>query len=71
MNQAIEQDPEHVIWNLERIQEIDHNPYLGQWQYGIVFKAPPQLLMRAMAEVFGELNTVILSLRPVLSDKPL
>lgn len=54
----IENDIEHVAWSLDRIKEVSQNYEKGPWQYGLVFSAQPQLIMKVVAEVLGELDTV-------------
>ncbi len=54
----IEHDIEHVTWGLDRIKEVNLGHQQGPWQYGLVFSAQPQFIMRVVAEVLGELDTV-------------
>lgn len=51
-------DPENIIWNLDRIQEASSRA--GSWVYGLTFPAPPQLIMKTVTEVLGELDTVLI-----------
>lgn len=54
----IEHDTEHVAWSLDRIKEVSQDHDQGSWQYGLIFSAQPQLIMKVVAEVLGELDTV-------------
>ena len=56
----IDQDTEHVTWSLDRIKDVNQGTSQGSWQYGLVFSAHPMMIMRVVAEVLGELDTVSL-----------
>ncbi len=56
----IDQDIEYVTWSLDRIKEVSQDRSQSLWQYGLVFSAEAQIIMKVVAEVLGELDTVIL-----------
>ena len=60
MIKPIEQEPKQDTWNKRRTHKVDETSNVGAWQYGLKFAATPQLIMKVVTEVLGELDTVLI-----------